>query len=333
MEMSDQPFFIVGSQRSGTTLLQTYLDAHPDICIPPESHIFEHFAGTYHSYGDLSDSANLLRFIRELLNDATLRCWRLDVSAEDLAMQCQRRDVPGVIDCLFQWYAKREGKTRWGDKTPAHTLYLEDIHHFFPGARYIHLIRDGRDVAESLSRVYFGPNTVDRIALLWQRYILAFQAFKKKIGPEQFLEIRFEDFLKDPEAIMQRICRFLEISEITFNQAVPQTQRRKDYVASDSIHGALSHQPDTSKIGVYQKKLSMRQIEIFEAVAGSELKLYEYALQMENPRGPTGIEKVRFFVTNYFLSLVRRVGKWQHLREVLQYKLRRMSKACPFKKT
>lgn len=147
------PFFIVGHPRSGTTLLQILLDAHPNIVIPPESHIFVRFSEIFNHYGDLSQAYNRQLLVQDILNDEQIKLWNLDISASDFCRQLKDFSVKGIISCLFELYAQRDGKHQWGDKTPQHALYLQEIKATFPNAKFIHLIRDGRDVSESLKRL------------------------------------------------------------------------------------------------------------------------------------------------------------------------------------
>src|SRR5690606_32544188 len=112
------PFFVVGSARSGTTLLQALIDAHPNIAIPPESHIYDRVAPVFDTYGDLGSDVNRLRFIADLLADPYIKQWRLDVTPAEMDASVTRRDRVGIIRRLFSLYARQHDATRWGDKTP-----------------------------------------------------------------------------------------------------------------------------------------------------------------------------------------------------------------------
>src|SRR5690606_4593065 len=95
---SKPPFFVVGSGRSGTTLLQALIDAHPNLSIPPESHLYDRIAPVFDTYGDLSIQSNRLRFIADLLADAYIRQWRLDATPDEIEARVIRGDRVGVID-------------------------------------------------------------------------------------------------------------------------------------------------------------------------------------------------------------------------------------------
>src|SRR5262249_29178295 len=137
--------FIVGAARSGTTLLRLMLDAHPDLAIPAETNFIPRIIKEtqestnpreqfYHSLVSLEywdDFALDRETLRERL--ATIRPF----------------DVADGVRCFFEIYAERQGKPRWGDKTPMYLRHMTVIQDVLPEARFIHLIRDGRDVALS----------------------------------------------------------------------------------------------------------------------------------------------------------------------------------------
>src|SRR5690606_27357628 len=203
------PFFVVGSGRSGTTLLQALIDAHPNIAIPPESHLYDRVAPVFHTYGDLGVQSNRLRFIRDLLADAYIRQWHLEVTPGEIEARVIRGDRVGVIDALFSLYAKRQGARRWGDKTPDHIRCLEAIRTDFPDAKLIHLVRDGRDRAEARRRMIWGPSTPFGIAREWRDEVMRWKSFCDAYGTVGTLVVRYEDLVSAPRETMTRVFEFL----------------------------------------------------------------------------------------------------------------------------
>ncbi|NEQ76176.1 MAG: sulfotransferase [Okeania sp. SIO2C9] len=113
--------------------------------------------------------------------------------------------------------------------------YLKEIHKLFPEAKFIHIIRDGRDVAESLKRVFLGPKSIYGIAHRWREYVITFDEFKKTINSDQFLEIHYEDLVLDLENQLKKIKYFLEEDYETVNLNLPETERRMFYCQSDPL--------------------------------------------------------------------------------------------------
>lgn len=132
-----EPFFVVGCPRSGTTLLQILVDAHPNIAIPPESHIFCRFSKLFDKYGNLHKKTNLQLLVKDILRDDRIRLFDLDISVSDFCSQLKSISLKSVISLVFELYAQKEAKKRWGDKTPQHALYLNEIKTLLPEAKFI----------------------------------------------------------------------------------------------------------------------------------------------------------------------------------------------------
>lgn len=321
------PFFIVGSPRSGTTLLQTLLDAHPSLAIPPESHVFDHFYELTGSYGDLRTPEALERFAADLLQDERIKRWGLAMGPQEF---CRGIQAPvsfrKILERLFTLYAEKEGKSRWGDKTPEHTLFLSAVLQTFPEARFIHLVRDGRDVAESLSRMFFGPITIDKKAELWRCYTQAFYEFKKSLPADRYLEIHYEALVRNPEGEVRKIIQFLGEVPLAAGAAVPETRLKQVYLSTDDgTHQSLSQPISDKKIGSFKQQLSARQIEIFEAIAGDMLKAYGYELVSSGQKGLSLSERMIFGMLHQFRFFTK-LGHWGYVKDRIQYWLRKIGR-------
>lgn len=280
-EAKRPPFFIVGCPRSGTTLLQILIDQHPLIAIPPESFFFERFPPIVDSYGDLSVEAHLRSFVCDLLSDERIRDWKLDLTPDDVCSRVAEPSVAATVDTLFTAYADRQGKRRWGDKTPQHALYVDRIRAVFPEARIIHLLRDGRDVAESMSRSPIGPNSIYGIAKRWQWYVRTMDRQAGQLPADDYLEVRFEDLVRRPTATRDLILRFIGEDPglcQPVGDDVPGTQAARHALSAVRHHTSLNGRILGSKIGVFRERLAMDQIGVFEAVAGDELSAKGYEL-------------------------------------------------------
>src|SRR5687767_7251824 len=139
--------FVVGVSRSGTTLLRLMLDAHPQLTIPPETHFVP----------ELIRAAGRRRASAEGLAEIIVsqRQWGdFGVDEAELRLRLEaldRVEPAGALRAFYGLYAEKQGKPRWGDKTPIYVEHMRGIAKALPEARFVHLIRDGRDVA--LSRI------------------------------------------------------------------------------------------------------------------------------------------------------------------------------------
>lgn len=275
---TEPPFFIVGSGRSGTTLLQVLLDAHANIAIPPESHIFDRFRHVGDPNKKWDDPAKLRDLVKDLLHDKKIKAWQLDITEQEFCQLLPEKTFREAVNLVFSLYAKKKGKSRWGDKTPKHIFYLREIKAMFPDAKIIHLVRDGRDVAESLKRVYFGPKRIDKMAEVWKGFVNTACVYAKKVGPEEYLEIRYEDLVRNKDEVMKAIFNFLGETECPGGSQAKEKGVSSFYMKAPGIHGSLDGPVDETKIGLFKKGLSYREIEIFETLAKAELQRYGYQL-------------------------------------------------------
>src|SRR5690606_31634209 len=171
--------------------------------------VYVRFGPIAATYGDLADIRNRRRLIAAFLRDAFIEEWRLGVSVADVEARVRRPVFAGVAEALFEIYAEQHGASRWGDKTPEHIRHLGEIRRDFPGARLIHLVRDGRDVAEAMRRMVFYPVTAYGVSRIWRDEIRHWQAFCATEGDADTLVVRYEDLVTDPQATVASIFRFL----------------------------------------------------------------------------------------------------------------------------
>src|SRR5690606_1809744 len=302
------PFFIVGSGRSGTTLLQALIDAHPNLSIPPESHVYDRIGPVFGTYGDLGIQSNRIRFIADLLRDAYIRQWRLEATPDDVEARVIRGDRVGVIDALFSLYATRHGARRWGDKTPDHIRCLEAIRADFPDAKLIHLVRDGRDRAEARRRMIWGPSTPFGMAREWRDDVMRWKAFCDAHGTEGALVVRYEDLVTAPHETMQRVFEFLEEPNVDTVRSYASTPLTQTLTATQSRwHSSLGRGISTPKIGIYRRALTRRETEIFEAVARNALLAYGYQPEYSSPRPPTRLERAHALLSDRALRWYRKI--------------------------
>src|SRR5688572_3092406 len=172
-QQSSAPFFIFGCPRSGTSLLTAMMGMHPRLAIPRESHLYNSIYPAVRRHGNLDYAATRIRVVREILRTEHIRTW---VPAPSLAKTLEaitQVGFHGIVDGIMRAWATAQGKPRWGEKTPQHTLCWRTILPAFSGARVIHLIRDGRDVALSYKKAFFGPKHVYPLARRWEQYLTA----------------------------------------------------------------------------------------------------------------------------------------------------------------
>src|SRR4051794_2622998 len=147
MDELPRPIFVLGCPRSGTTLLQLMLHAHPRIAIPPETRFLMAAYDARHDFGDLTREANRLALARWIVTTKKSRFADLGLDGEQVVDEIVAGPptLGSALGIVLRAYSTRFGKVRWGDKRPGYFQRIPALLRMFPDAQIVQLIRDGRD--------------------------------------------------------------------------------------------------------------------------------------------------------------------------------------------
>jgi hypothetical protein len=284
MSEINRPIFIVGAPRSGTTLFQYMLKSHPNISLPTgESHFFIPLYKNASLYGDLNLVENIKKVLSAMYKqsadflDTDLHGIKFDIDQLALAFQKEGRNtITSIIAGLFEKNALGEGKQRWGDKTPYYVLHMQTLLKMFPGAQFIHIIRDGRDCALSiLERKHdFGVYNLFFAAKYWEMYVEIGRKIGSELPKDVYFEVKYEDLLSNPESIMRNVCNFL--NEPYSDQLI--NYKKSGEAGKTPLLQAPIQNNNQNK---WAQKMSSRQIKLFEGAVGKSLKQCGYTLQTD----------------------------------------------------
>ena len=197
------PVFIVGMNGSGTTMLADSLGKHPDLYMfPNEAKVLPFFMHNLNRYGDLSTIGARRRLADDI--GRTKSFWQVN-GKTPLVLADFQLDKPGfrgVIHAIFNELASREDKQRWGEKSPMNLQHITALAKVFPNAQFIHIIRDGREVAQSFHRRwrYYPQRTIYR----WKKLVAMGREHGHRLGSERYLEVFYEKLTENPENEMRR---------------------------------------------------------------------------------------------------------------------------------
>lgn len=277
----NSPFFIFGCPRSGTSLLSTMLGTHPRLAIPYESHLYDSIYPIVQRYSDPCRQSVRTRLVSEILRSEHIRRWTPLPSLPETLEAIHRDDFHGIVEGVMRAWAQSQGKARWGEKTPQHTLCWRTISAGFPGLQVIHLIRDGRDVALSYKTAFFGPKHVYSLARRWLEYLSAAEEARASLGDQAFLQVRYEDLVSDPEQELRRICSFL--GEEFAPSMLASYQDKRTYHADQRNARNLRLPVMSHNSGKWRTEMTAREVRIFEALAGASLVRYAYPRALSEP--------------------------------------------------
>ena len=269
-------------------MLRLMLDSHSKLAIPPETQLVpELISASKEDGAGATEIAELLVTHRRFPD--------FDISAEDVRTRfaaIEPFDISEAIREFFRLYAEKEGKPRWGDKTPGYSRYIKKIHRHRPEARYNHLIRDGRDVRLSpLGRGSDHP-APDRHGRRWSKRVLA--AREQGLNVPHYIEVRYEDLVLDTEPSLKRLCDFLELdwdpAMLTFHERardrlseiardlpegeeLAEGRHRAHRTAEDRLHlhRLTAEPPRKDRVGRWRSQMSVEDRAAFESEAGDLL--------------------------------------------------------------
>jgi hypothetical protein len=291
-EPADFPVFVIGMNGSGTSMLLDSLGRHPELyAFPRETRLIPYLAARHKSLGDMQDDNNFRRMWEEVLS---LDVFAPAVQSQQMKLpddwrECQR-SLAAILDAVMSGLAAAEGKSRWCEKSPQYAQQIVLLRQLFPDARFIHMIRDGRDCAVSFHRRWLrSPSlTIQR----WKKLIAEARRQAQSIPAQQYMELRYEDLTTNPEAWLRDVCAFLQLP---FDPVVLQSSqpylRGGDATRGKDPREQKSYGAIRQNAGKWRSYFSMQQQRELESIAGRVL--VECGYTTEQPDADYDLSKLR----------------------------------------
>ncbi len=256
--------------------------SHPEIAIPYESYFVVSMGRRANrARYETEDGFALDAFQDDLFSQFGFRHWNLP---EREVQEALSESPPDSFACavrrVFGLYARQEGKRRYGDKTANYVLDIPLLVELFPEARFVHAIRDGRDVALSwLGTGWdFGPQTVEEAALYWRYYVQRGRRAGAQLGSHRYCELQYEDLIADPASVLREVCCFLDLEYHpamldyfshagSMLQAMPRPQQHRNLKL-----------PVTAGLRDWRRQMADDDVAMFEHLAGEVLDELGYEL-------------------------------------------------------
>jgi hypothetical protein len=311
--VTSKPIFIVGMNGSGTTMLLNSLDSHPDIYgFSRETKIIPYFIQSAGKFGDLTIDKNFRRMWDAFLGVSFFKYVNNGKSVPiPEYWQNVPRSAAGVIDGTLKYFAQKEGKSRWCEKTPMHAQHIPLLARNFPNAKFIHIIRDGRACAASFHRRWgFTPElTVYR----WKHIVQEARRQGDRL-PGRYYELHYEDLTNNPEIWLKDICRFLQVP---YNPRILALSHVRQY--SGSSDAVITRRKE-----YWRDYFSAEKIDALDCLAGKTLYSIGYKTKHPESDKEPGILRVKYWMYNdnfkhgvkilrNELAYRRSGGKWDDL--------------------
>jgi LPS sulfotransferase NodH len=251
------PIFIIGSPRSGTTMLAGLLTRTPwgD---PFETHFIVKYYRSLSKFGDLADPKAFRRLAAQILSERAIVQRKLGLTPEGLYESVTRHDYATLVDAIGRAYGRLEGHASWGDKTPHYITDVDVLHALFPRSKMLYIVRDGRDVALSLLAKRWGPATIYTCACRWRDENEPRPIFDLLRSQGLLHDLRYEDLLATPRETLAAVMSFLD-------QDLP-----------SEMLAELTESIRRTNAGKWERRMSSSDIELFERVASETLSRFGY---------------------------------------------------------
>lgn len=304
----ERPIFIVGANRSGTTLLRLILNAHSRIAIPEE---ILYFRSQIHGFSiDDWDTAEISDTqFESIARDFIGRVEIPDLDKETAVLEIlsRPRNLRSPYQGLMEYWTGTQGKVRWGEKTPGNLFYADVVNEMFPDACFIHMVRDPRPGVYSMERVWFFPEDIIFNALSRHKHMTVGRTtLESSVPAERIMTLRYEDLVADPENVVRNICAFIgeeyEPAMMAYHKGAGKHMRSD---AAADFNASATRPITKGKNKSWQDNLTRKEVAAIELISRDEMKEFGYEPSIGSI-GPTVRAKV------YVKTAYWRLQEWKN---------------------
>ena len=292
--ISSQPFFVLGAQRSGTTMLRLMLNSHSRLSVPFETGFIPAFYKRLEEFGTLQEQSNIVRLLDAIAAHPPVVKGKL-ITDKSAILGCAINSYSDLVQSIFMAYARTRNKPRWGDKSPVHVTQLDILWELFPNAKFVHIVRDGRDVALSLSGISWGSDHIPRVAEDWRWKVTLCSKMGAMLGKQHYMQLRYEDLVLDPETSLRCICDFLGEPFVYDMLEYHKCARQEMPLESLQWHENSVSKPNKSKVFSWKARMSLADRILFEEIAGSTLTEFGYEVGHHAHTLSSMLKKVKYY--------------------------------------
>lgn len=315
-------FLIVGTPRSGTTLVQRLLSDVPEICVPVETHFFSQFVPSVQQQG--LEFPIPSEHLEPLLSEHA----RLRVPSLDVAHVIE--DLENTVASPWQLFERIVVALTWdaeiiGEKTPAHLNWWLPISENLPTLKFIWLLRDPRAVVASIQQVPWNDDSAAVLASRWAADVSCGLEMSRNLGPDRCFTVRFEQLVAQPERVVGELLSFLEVSPPS-TYRIGADRRESEDSATELFDSAewwkarATENPDSERASAWRQEIDEHDVALIDLICGRAMRRVGYRAS----RHPLG-ERLRALATaaSAFRPLAR--GMWK--RTVLRRQIRRFGQS------
>ncbi|MEM8938754.1 MAG: sulfotransferase [Bacteroidota bacterium] len=269
-------FFIIGSGRCGSTLLRVILERNPEISVLPEiSMALPRVTDLFIANKKKTYEEHIALFYQEYSSEENWDALGIDYEDIRRNLTHANKPVPDFIKAIHQSYSEKQNKTAliFGDKHPYLTFHIPYLFSIFPRAKFIHLIRDGRDVACSWNRTKGLEMPLLEAAKRWNWALKEVERFKFLIK-KNLIELSYETLVAQPEKTIRQICKFLGVSYS--KELLSSENNRSTKEIGVGHHENAVKEISTTSFGKWKRTLSETEMDLIMPILKKRLIKYNY---------------------------------------------------------
>jgi len=304
-----RPTFLFGMERSGTTLLSMMVGSHPQIAVPlATTGMWIDFGRRLASYGHLEREEDLVRLVDDVLAHERIKLWDAVLDRKLILEGLPLGDYGALLSRVHGEYARAKGKPYWANIDIATLDHMELVNEWLPTARFVQIVRDGRDVALSHQTMPYGSGNIADCAHAWAARVSVNAKMGRILGPERYCALRFEDLVGDSEKSLRRLCDFLGVAfdgamlhyGAMVEEKIPHDRRW--------LWPSLNQPPQVSKLDLWRHAMTRSQRIVFEEIATATLRDWGYETFERRPKSARAyLLALWYFVTQG--GRLRRLGR------------------------
>lgn len=315
------PIFIAGCDRSGTTMLGDMMGSSQNGFAAPESqwiheYLLQWQAGTF---------ATNLEAARWLNSHFRFAVWDMGLKDSHLATLIRRDDPRKTIENILACYLMQQGHNpdslvTWCDHTPDNFKHYPLLKSIFPEAKYIHIVRDGRAVYQSVKALDWGPSNAYMATRFWVERVQQGLTVELAEGAS-CTRVRYEDLVAQPEQVLSRLCRF---AGINYDPCMVNGGGLVLPGFTRNQHSLVGQRPDASRLFCWREKLNRREIRVFEAYpwARTLLDRFDYSLQNAEPASVSNLSTLAYYLHDFGTYMIHRLRHRSMERHTLRQQAR-----------
>jgi hypothetical protein len=274
----ENPIFILGTERSGSNLLRLLLNELDGVCVPHPPHLMRDLAPLIGRYDDLERDANFLRLIRDAIKLVELHFapWPFALDEGNIFLAARKRDLYSVYAAIYEQFRIHRGKQRWACKSTFMINHVDEILNHHRAPRFIHLVRDPRDVAVSARKSVFSHYHPYFVADLWRREQRLALAAARRLPKPVWFTLRYEDLIQDPAGMRKKVCAFLDEPYREDLLSFFEKQEAKELSRLSRSWQNVARPVNAANREKFRTELAARDVALIEAIAGTEMREFGY---------------------------------------------------------